>query len=166
MPGPALVTNRNSCDFWAACHQRTLCECRDIHDHLNSWPGPEKSSFTGFIKSAILACMISFSHKIWSYNKYVNCSLHLYIVSYNFCLTKQIQQKQKMLLTKVPVKWPLRWYQNCDVWEDGWTGPLGFIHGQRWSMSPLQYKKHLLESEVFCWVWRRIFTTSNGVTEK
>lgn len=35
-----------------------------------------------------------------------------------------------------------------------------------WSISPLQYKKHLDLNNRLCWAWSLILTTSNGVTWK
>lgn len=39
-----------------------------------------------------------------------------------------------------------------------------FGQGQRWSIKPLQYTKHLCDAIRFCCVWSRVLTTSNGVT--
>lgn len=60
------------------------------------------------------------------------------------------------MLTIVPL------YGNClcDFAKSPLVG-----HGQRWSMSPLQYTKHLFDIIVFCCTCKRVLTTSSGVTE-
>lgn len=72
------------------------------------------------------------------------------------------------ILTNVPLNFPGLSYQLGERRLCGFGGadvPVSEKHGQRWSMSPLQYKKHLFVN-VFCCACNRILTTSKGVTER
>ena len=69
---------------------------------------------------------------------------------------------QSPTLTIVPLKGlgPVLLYHCCDDKDPP------FIQVHKWSINPLQYRKHCPLTRGFFWDWRRILTTSSGVTEK
>lgn len=73
---------------------------------------------------------------------------------------KGIQEKFIYKRTLVPVKFEGLWNHSHDSFATLLTQAV-----QRWSISPLLYKKQDPLTNGWACCWRRIFTTSNGVTK-